>query len=162
MQGLLSDIPLLGALELIHSTRQTGVLEVQAEVPYTVAFVGGAIVSGGILDWMRLEALYASPLLPEIGSFSFTKKAVTGQMLGPYGHLVSDWACTSDEWNEVCSVLGSPSRYFKGLVPLFELWRDAGDALEIIGFAARGFDALERHLRQIFRRRFDASADVDA
>lgn len=120
MQGLLSDIPLLGALELIHTTRQTGVLDIQAEVPYTVAFVGGEIVSGGILDWLGLDALYASPLLPEAGSFAFMKKAVTGQPLGAYNHLMSDWARTSDEWNEICAVIGSPSAYFRGAEPLFE------------------------------------------
>ncbi|PNY82381.1 DUF4388 domain-containing protein [Deinococcus koreensis] len=120
MQGLLSDIPLLGALELIHSTRQTGVLDVQAEVPYAVAFVGGEIVSGGILDWLGLEALYASPLVPEVGSFAFTKKAVTGQALGGYTHLISDWARTSDEWSQLCAVIGSPSGYFRGAEPLFE------------------------------------------
>ncbi|PJI52200.1 GTPase-activating protein, partial [Methylobacterium radiotolerans] len=41
MQGLLSDLPLLGVLELIHATRQTGVLDVQARVPFTVAFLDG-------------------------------------------------------------------------------------------------------------------------
>ncbi|THF88790.1 DUF4388 domain-containing protein [Deinococcus sp. KSM4-11] len=121
MQGLLSDIPLLGALELIHTTRQTGVLEVQTDVPYTVAFVGGEIVSGGIVDWIGLEALYASPLLAETGSFAFQQKPVTGRPLGAFNHVVSDWARTTDEWQEVCAVISSPSRYYRGAEPLFDL-----------------------------------------
>jgi hypothetical protein len=121
MQGLLSDLPLLGALELIHATRQTGVLEVQTDVPYTVAFVGGEIVSAGIVDWIGLDALYASPLLAESGSFSFERKPVTGRALGAFNHIVSDWARTCDEWQEVCAVIGSPSRYYRGPEPLFNL-----------------------------------------
>lgn len=121
MQGLLSDIPLLGALELIHATRQTGVLEVQTEVPYTVAFVGGEIVSGGIVDWIGLDALYASPLLAEVGSFAFERRAVTGRALGAFNHVMSDWARTTDEWKEICAVIGSPSRYYRGAEPLFDL-----------------------------------------
>ncbi len=114
MQGLLSNLPLLGILELIHTTRQTGVLDVQAEVPYTVTFVGGEIISGGILDWMGLDALYASPLLPESGTFDFTQRPVTGQPLGPYEHLSTDWARVSDEWEKVCEIIGSPSHCFHG------------------------------------------------
>ncbi|GHF28176.1 hypothetical protein HNQ07_001028 [Deinococcus metalli] len=121
MQGLLSDLPLLGALELIHTTRQTGVLDVQTDVPYAVAFVGGEIVSGGIVDWIGLDALYACPLLAESGSFSFERKPVTGRPLGTFNHIVSDWARTSDEWQEVCAVIGSPSRYYRGAEPLFDL-----------------------------------------
>ena len=120
MQGLLEDLPLLGILELIHTTRQTGVLDVQAEVPYTVTFVAGEIISGGILDWMGLDALYASPLLPDSGTFDFTHRPVAGPPLGPYGHLTTDWARVSDEWEKVCEVIGSPSRCFQGDLFPFE------------------------------------------
>lgn len=119
MHGLLSDIPLLGVLELIHQTRQSGVLEVQADVPYTLAFVGGEIVSGGILDWLGTDALYSTPMLPESGSFSFQQKQIKGQPLGQYGHVTTDWARINDEWEEICGIIGSPSRYFQGSVPLF-------------------------------------------
>ncbi|MDV6375806.1 DUF4388 domain-containing protein [Deinococcus arenicola] len=114
MQGLLSDLPLMGILELVHSTRQTGVLDVRSGVPCTVTFVGGEIISGGILDWMGLDALYASPLLPDSGTFDFTQRPVAGQPLGPYGHLTTDWARVSDEWERVCAVIGSPSHWFRG------------------------------------------------
>lgn len=123
MQGLLSDLPLLGVLELIHTTRQTGVLEVEAQVPYTVAFLGGEIVSGGILDWLGTDALYACPLLADSGSFSFARRPVTGQPLGTYDHLITDWARVGDEWEQLCEVIGSPSRAFQGATPPFEAGR---------------------------------------
>ncbi len=120
MQGLLEDLPLLGILELIHTTRQTGVLDVQADVPYTVTFVAGEIISGGILDWMGLDALYSSPLLPDSGTFDFSHRPVAGPPLGPYGHLTTDWARVSDEWEKVCEAIGSPSRCFQGDLFPFE------------------------------------------
>ncbi|ASN80866.1 DUF4388 domain-containing protein [Deinococcus ficus] len=120
MQGLLSDLPLLGVLELIHATRQTGVLDVQARVPFTVAFLDGEIVEGGILDWLGREALQASPLLADSGTFEFTPKPVTGTPLAPYDHFTTDWARASDEWVTICEVISSPSRFFHGDLLGFE------------------------------------------
>ncbi|GAA5512153.1 hypothetical protein Dcar01_00867 [Deinococcus carri] len=120
MQGLLSDLPLMGILELVNTTRQTGVLDVKADVPYTVAFVGGEIVGGGILDWLGVDAIQASPMLPREGSFEFRPSTVTGSPLAPYGHFTTDWARASDEWEQLCALIGSPSRVFRGQVPLFD------------------------------------------
>lgn len=119
MQGLLSDLPLLGVLELIHASRQTGVLDVQGEIPYAVAFNHGEVVSGGILDWLGPEAIQSCPLMPHRGRFEFHPKSVTGSPLGPYGHFTTEWARISDEWEEVCAYIGSPSRIFSGDLPLF-------------------------------------------
>ncbi|MEW6422684.1 MAG: DUF4388 domain-containing protein [Deinococcota bacterium] len=107
-------------MELVNATRQTGVLDVKAEVPYTVAFVGGEIVGGGILDWLGLDAIQASPMLPREGSFEFKPSVVTGSPLAPYGHFTTDWARASDEWEQVCALIGSPSRVFQGALPLFD------------------------------------------
>lgn len=120
MQGLLSDLPLMGILELVNGTRQTGVLDVKADVPYTVVFVGGEIVGGGILDWLGVDAIQASPMLPASGSFEFRASAVTGSPLAPYDHFTTDWARASDEWEQLCAVIGSPSRVFRGPLPLFD------------------------------------------
>lgn len=119
MQGLLSDLPLLGVLELIHASRQTGVLDVEGDVPFTAAFQHGEIVGGGILDWMGTDALYSCSLIPYRGRFHFEPKAVTGQPLGSYDHFTTEWARVSDEWAEVCTFIGSPSRLFTGDLPLF-------------------------------------------
>lgn len=120
MRGLLNDLPLLGVFELIHTTRQSGVLEVQAELPFTLVFQSGEIVSGGILDWLGPEALYSCPMLPVSGAFEFTPRPVTGLALGPFNKVTSDWARIHDEWERLCQVIGSPSRYFHGALPLFE------------------------------------------
>lgn len=120
MQGLLSDLPLLGVLELIHASRQTGVLEVGGEVPFTVAFNHGEIVAGGILDWLGLEALQSCPMSPVRGHFSFEAKPVMGTPLGSYEHLTTEWARVSDEWEALCAVLTSPSRLYSGDLPLFD------------------------------------------
>ncbi|GGK89339.1 DUF4388 domain-containing protein [Deinococcus radiotolerans] len=120
MQGLLSDVPLMGVLELIHTSRQTGVLDVQSDVPFTVAFMNGEVISGGILDWLGTEAIHASPILAESGTFRFEARPVTGAPLAPYGHFSTDWARISDEWDQMCAVIGSPSQVFQGRVPMFD------------------------------------------
>jgi len=121
MHGLLSDLPLMGIMELVNTTQQTGVLEVKAEVPFSVAFLGGEIVGGGILDWLGLDAIHASPLLPTEGDFEFRVSSVTGKSLGPYEHFTTDWARASDEWDQICAVIGSPSRVYRAEVPLFDV-----------------------------------------
>lgn len=120
MQGQLTDLPLLSLLDLIHASSQTGVLEVENEVPFTVAFMHGEVVAGGILDWLGPEALQSAPLLAQEGKFNFEAKAVTGTPLGPYQHFMAEWARIGDEWEEVCQVIGSPSNVFMGDLPLFD------------------------------------------
>ncbi|ADV68343.1 DUF4388 domain-containing protein [Deinococcus maricopensis] len=120
MQGLISDVPLIGVLELIHVSRKTGVLDVDAEIPYTLAFVNGEVVEGGILDWLGLDAIYSGPLVPEQGQFTFSVRDVTGAPIQHYQKLSADWARFSDEWERVCEVIGSPSRVLVGDHPGFE------------------------------------------
>lgn len=135
MQGLLSDLPLMGVLEMINSTRQTGVLDVQSQVPFAVAFRQGEVVGGGILDWLGVDAIQASPMLPDQGSFEFTPRTVTGTPLALYGHFAADWARVSDEWEQVCAVIGSPSQIFRGALPplIGPAGRSVRDATEQTG-----------------------------
>ncbi|UBV43717.1 DUF4388 domain-containing protein [Deinococcus taeanensis] len=121
MQGLLSDVPLMGVLELIHTTRQTGVLDVQTSVPFTVAFMNGEIVAGGIIDWLGTEAIQACPILADSGTFRFEPRDVTGTPLAPYGHFSTDWARIGDEWDQVCALIGSPSQLLQGPLPMFDI-----------------------------------------
>lgn len=120
MQGLLSDLPFIGVLELIHASRQTGILDIAGEVPFTVAFSQGEIVSGGILDWLGTEALQTCPMSPLRGQFEFKIRAVQGAPLGSYEHFTTEWARVSDEWEELCAYISSPSRLFQGSLPLFD------------------------------------------
>ncbi|MFC5848252.1 DUF4388 domain-containing protein [Deinococcus petrolearius] len=119
MRGLLSDLPLLGLLELVHTSRQTGVLSVSGELPYTVTFSQGEVVGGGVLDWLGLEALHTCPLSPWGGDFGFEPRTIAGRPLQAYRPLLSEWARVSDEWERVCRPLGSPSRVFRGEPALF-------------------------------------------
>lgn len=120
MQGLFYDAPLIGVLELLHVSRKTGVLTAEAELPFNLSFLDGQIVSGGILDWQGLDAIYACPLLPDQGSFSFRVQPEAGEMLAPYGKITADWARYSDDWSQICAAVGSPSALFRGGLPLFD------------------------------------------
>ncbi|WP_237725040.1 DUF4388 domain-containing protein [Deinococcus alpinitundrae] len=150
MQGLFSDVPLIGVLSLLHETEQTGVLDVDAEVPFTVAFARGQVVEGGILDWTGLDALHASPMLPESGSFSYMRRDVTGAAISPFEQFTTNWARISDEWEQIGAVISSPSVVLSGPMPLFDqdkgrsvraAARDAG--LPLFEVAARAADAVE-------------------
>lgn len=120
MQGLFFDAPLIGVLELIHVSRKTGVLTADAGLPFTLSFQEGEVVTGGIIDWQGLDAIYASPLLPDQGSFSFTVQPVEGEVLAAYGKVTADWARYSDDWSQILAVVGSPSAMFRGNLPLFD------------------------------------------
>jgi len=120
MQGLFFDAPLIGVLELLHVSRKTGVLTADAELPFFLDFQDGQITNGGIVDWQGLDAIYAAPLLPEQGSFSFRVQDVSGEVLAPYGKITADWARYSDDWSQMCAVIGSPSALFRGDLPLFD------------------------------------------
>lgn len=119
MQGALADLPLLGILEIIHLTRQTGILTVTSSLPYAVSFREGEIVQGGILDWTGPDALHACPLLSTHGHFSFLPYPAEGPMHQGFDSFVADWARASDEWAPTCKIIGSPSRLFQGELPLF-------------------------------------------
>lgn len=110
MQGDLADLPLLGVLELLHFCRKTGVLEVDAPLPFALTFVGGEVVEGGLLDWAGLDAVCSLPLTPSEGRFHFKSGERGGPVLRPFARLMGDWAHAADEWRRVCAVLGSPSR----------------------------------------------------
>jgi Domain of unknown function (DUF4388) len=120
MQGLFFDAPLIGVLELIHVSRKTGVLVADAGLPFALSFKQGEVVSGGIIDWQGLDAIYTCPLLPDQGSFSFTVQPVEGEVLATYGKITADWARYSDDWRQICGLVGSPSILFRGDLPLFD------------------------------------------
>lgn len=120
MYGDLADLPLLGIFDLIHAAQQSGTLHVQYNVPYHVLFSGGELVGGGILDWQGIEALNACSLLTNDGTFRFVQGSISGASLGPYDHLMTEWARVGDEWRLICPKIGSPSRFFVGQLAGFE------------------------------------------
>ncbi len=155
MQGLFFDAPLIGVLELLHVSRKTGVLTADAGLPFSLSFLEGEVVTGGIIDWQGLDAIYACPLLPDQGSFSFAAQSVTGEGLASYGKVTADWARYSDDWSQICAVVGSPSAMFRGDLPLFD-----GAEGRSIRAASRSsqlplFDVAERVLAGVKARRLE-------
>lgn len=121
MQGLLSDLPLLGIFDLVHTAQQSGTLEVMCDIPYSVDFLEGEIVGGQLLDWQGAEALATCSLLATEGHFIFEPHRPTPTLVsGPYDHFMTEWARVNDEWQAACAYITSPSRHLLGELPQFE------------------------------------------
>lgn len=123
LQGLFSDVPLIGVLALIHDLQHSGKLEVEADIPFWLNFVHGEVTAGGILDWQGLDAIQSSPLIPSSGSFIFQRQDApqpSPTPLMPYDPFSTEWARVSDEVQRTIAVIGSPSAIFKGnMLPIF-------------------------------------------
>ena len=119
MEGNLQDTPLSSLLELIHLTKQSGRVQVTADIPLTLYFGNGEITSGQILDWQGLEAVQSFLLHLATGQFRFHPNA-TNVGVGetevfniPFSLFMTDWARLNDEWSRILPVIGSPSRAFE-------------------------------------------------
>jgi hypothetical protein len=112
MEGNLRDTPLSSVLELINLTKQSGRLQVAAELPLALVISQGEVVAGNILDWGGLEAMQSFTLHASEGNFRFTpsNQAVPAQFNIPFSTLMTDWARVNDEWARMLPILGSPSR----------------------------------------------------
>ncbi|PYE51188.1 DUF4388 domain-containing protein [Deinococcus yavapaiensis] len=149
MQGDLADLPLLGVLELMHFSRKTGVLDVDGAIPFSLAFVGGEIVEGGILDWVGIDAVLSLPLSPDRGRFVFTSNESGGPPLKPFSRLMGDWAHLADEWQRVCSIIGSPSRVLRGSLTPYEEGRSVRAVARSTGIPL--FDAAKQAAEAVSR-----------
>ena len=111
MEGSFGTIPLTNVLEILHTTRRTGVLNLESQqIPLHLRFEEGEVVGGGILDWEGFEAIATFPLHPEEGRFRFEAGPVQGVPLMPFKMLLGEWARMNDQWVRFRSVLDSPSR----------------------------------------------------
>ncbi len=118
MEGDLSGIPLLDTLELIHTGRRSGLLEVEASgLPLSLYFLGGEVVQAAIWDWEGLEALFAFPLHPQEGRFRFRGGRPEGTPLMPFRALLGEWARINDEWTRFRTLIDSPSRVLEAIRP---------------------------------------------
>lgn len=118
MEGELSGIPLLDTLELIHSSRRSGVLEVETGgLPLSLTFSAGEVVGAAILDWEGLDALFTFPLHPKEGRFLFRPGRTEGTPLMPFRALLGEWARINDEWDRFRSLIDSPSRVLEAIRP---------------------------------------------
>ncbi len=112
MEGNLRDTPLSSVLELINLTKQSGRLQVAAELPLALSIAQGEVMAGNILDWSGLEAVQSFTLHASQGNFRFTpsSQAVPAQFTVTFSALMTDWARVNDEWARMLPILGSPSR----------------------------------------------------
>ncbi len=118
MEGDLSGIPLLDTLELIHTGRRSGLLEVEASgLPLSLYFLGGEVVQAAIWDWEGLEALFAFPLHLQEGRFRFQGGRPEGTPLMPFRALLGEWARINDEWTRFRTLIDSPSRVLEAIRP---------------------------------------------
>ncbi|WP_261663485.1 DUF4388 domain-containing protein [Deinococcus sp. Marseille-Q6407] len=116
----LGELPLTAALELIHSTSQSGSLRVSAaldaaDLPLELHFCAGEVTSAAILDWTGLDALYSFPQDVAAGQAAFWQQPTpAAPPLAPFQNLLGEWARLSDEWPRLCEQLFSPSQRFYG------------------------------------------------
>ncbi len=118
LEGLFSDVPLIGVLSILHDTKQSGLLQIEVQLPFYLRFSHGEVVAGGILDWTGLDAIQSCPVIPDKGSFSFqVLEPVAQPPLLPYDPFTTEWARVSDEWQQNIRLLGSPSVMLRGTLP---------------------------------------------
>jgi hypothetical protein len=114
MEGNLQDTPLSSLLELIHLTKQSGRVQITADVPLNLYVAGGEVISGHILDWQGLEAIQSFLLHLSNGQFRFHPNATSIEAPNdfeiPFSFLMTDWARYNDEWARILPLIGSPSR----------------------------------------------------
>lgn len=114
MEGNLQDTPLPSLLELIHLTKQSGRVQISADVPLTLNVANGEVTSGQILDWQGLEAIQSFLLHHSSGQFRFYPNATVIEAAKvfdiSFSKFMTDWARLNDEWARILPFIGSPSR----------------------------------------------------
>jgi hypothetical protein len=114
MEGNLQDTPLPSLLELIHLTKQSGRVQITADVPLNLHVAGGEVISGEILDWQGLEAIQSFLLHLSSGQFRFYPNATVIEAANDFdisfSKFMTDWARLNDEWARILPFIGSPSR----------------------------------------------------
>lgn len=115
MEGNLSTMPLVDLLELLHSGRKSGVLQIRGRPPLLLRFQAGEVVGGGILDWEGLEAIASFDLHTPEGEFRFEAGLQSGRVLRPMASLLGEWARLNDECRRFLEVIDSPSRVYESL-----------------------------------------------
>ncbi len=121
MEGNLQDTPLPSLLELIHLTKQSGRVQVTADLPLTLYVASGEVTSGEILDWEGLEAVQSFLLHLSNGQFRFYPNVTVIEAANnfdiAFSKFMTDWARLNDEWARILPLLGSPSRILEPTQP---------------------------------------------
>ncbi|MDO4263389.1 MAG: DUF4388 domain-containing protein [Deinococcus sp.] len=128
LRAELWQVPLTSVMELIHSTSQTGRLQIEAHLgsgvlPLELQVVRGEVTAAAILDWQGLDALYSFPQAASTGCAEFWQAPAPlspAPPLAPLRSLLGEWARLSDEWPRSCEQILSPAQRFCGEVFPFD------------------------------------------
>ncbi len=115
MEGNLKTMPLVGLLEMLHSERKSGVLQVKTTPPLSLHLQVGEVVDGGILDWRGLDAIASYEIHTNEGAFGFKPGLQSGKVIMPMRTLLGEWARINDECQRFFDLIDSPSRVFESL-----------------------------------------------
>jgi len=115
VEGNLDTMPLVSLLEMLHSERKSGVLQIKTTPPLTLYLQVGEVVDGGIFDWRGLDAIASYDIHTNEGSFSFIPGLQRGKTLMPMRTLLGEWARINDECQRFFTLIDSPSRVFESI-----------------------------------------------
>ena len=115
MEGNLNTMPLISLLEMLHSERKSGVLQIKTTPPLSLHLQVGEVVDGGILDWRGLDAIASYEIHTGEGAFTFEPGLQSGKVIMPMRTLLGEWARINDECQRFFALIDSPSRVFESL-----------------------------------------------
>jgi len=115
VEGNLKTMPLISLLEMLHSERKSGVLQIDTTPPLSLHLQVGEVVDGGILDWRGLDAIASYEIHTSEGAFKFKPGLQSGKVIMPMRTLLGEWARINDECQRFFDLIDSPSRVFESL-----------------------------------------------
>ena len=115
MEGNLNTMPLISLLEMLHTEKKSGVLQIDGLPPLTLRLQAGEVVGGGILDWRGMEAIASYDIYTAEAPFKFEPGLQAGKVIMPMPTLLGEWARVNDECRRFLQLIDSPSRVFESL-----------------------------------------------
>jgi len=115
VEGNLKTMPLISLLEMLHSERKSGILQIKSTPPLSLHLQVGEVVDGGILDWRGLDAIASYEIHANKGSFRFSPGLQSGKVIMPMRTLLGEWARINDECHRFFTLIDSPARVFESL-----------------------------------------------
>jgi len=115
VEGNLNTMPLVSLLEMLHSEKKSGVLQIDSTPPLTLRLQVGEVVDGGILDWKGIEAIASYDIHTPEAPFKFEPGLQSGKVIMPMPTLLGEWARINDECQRFFTLIDSPSRVFESL-----------------------------------------------
>jgi len=115
MEGNLNTMPLVDLLEMLHTERKSGVLQITSAPPLSLHLQVGEVADGGILDWRGLDAITSFDIHTSEAPFTFVQGLQSGKVIMPLRNLLGEWARINDERQRFFKLIDSPSHVFESL-----------------------------------------------